>query len=853
MAELLNRIPTNLTEYPNSFKRQGAFPLEAYSVFYTLADAETYAATNAISYVGQTLAVVSANATDPSVVDSVTLYIIADAAGTLQEVGKATNGDGNSITLTDGVLSLTGFDAAGAATLPQKAPVYKKDDEGNDTDEVDHYELRWVTIDAIVEGDGNTKTVVASDDTKVIVTAEHAADSDTYTYKVKLDLSAYSTSEEVGTAISTAIGAAATDDSEATGVYAAIAAAEARAKAYADENDTDTVYDDTALTGRVKTLEDTVGNADSGLVKAVAANTQAISDLDGAYKAADSTTLASAKTYTDEEISGLSVTIEQKNGVEFIVVKNKAGNEVASANASKFVQDSFLEDVAYDSKTGKVSFTWTMGDGSSKTDEIDIAHLVDTYTAGTGLTVTNNEFAVDTSVIATVEALNAVRDTAEAAQTAEEVATAIDAKIAAENLSQYAKAADVEATYAKAADVVSNSSFADFTAANTQAIADARTGAVADVEAKGYAVASEVATTYATKQAVEQLDTSIANTYAKQDDVYTITEVDELIADANTANQEAVSAVNKGLTDYITANDNEVKALKEADTQHTTDIAAALEQANKGVADAAAVASDLATLSSGAVATNTADINAIKGRLTTVETASGDHETRIGAAEGKLTALEGIDAAINTKIGTIEGNITTLVNEDARLAGLIQANTNKFDQYDTSAQVDSKVQAAVGAIDLTPYAKTSDVAETVNTINAAIDKKANADAVYTKTEADAAFMTETEVDSRINALINAADPDGGKTITDIQNLVKYVDENAGDIAGLLTTVGEHTTAIKNNADAIAAIVQPKESNEISVADDGVLGIKEVNVNKLVQTAGETLVLFGGNASVTAAE
>jgi hypothetical protein len=89
MAELLNKIPTNLTEYPNSFKRQGAFPLEAYSVFYSKADADAYAATNAVSYVGQTLAVVKANAEDPTKVDDVTLYIIADAAGTLQEVGKA--------------------------------------------------------------------------------------------------------------------------------------------------------------------------------------------------------------------------------------------------------------------------------------------------------------------------------------------------------------------------------------------------------------------------------------------------------------------------------------------------------------------------------------------------------------------------------------------------------------------------------------------------------------------------------------------------------------------------------------------------------------------------------------------
>ena len=110
MAELLKNIPTNLTEYPNSFKRQGAFPLEAYSVFYTMDAAEAYAASNPISYVGQTLAVVTSHVevveeVETSIIDDVTFYIIADAAGTLQEVGKATNGDGNTITLTDGVIT----------------------------------------------------------------------------------------------------------------------------------------------------------------------------------------------------------------------------------------------------------------------------------------------------------------------------------------------------------------------------------------------------------------------------------------------------------------------------------------------------------------------------------------------------------------------------------------------------------------------------------------------------------------------------------------------------------------------------------------------------------------------------
>ncbi len=42
----------NITEYPNSFKRQGAFPLERYSIFNTLTEAEAYAKSNPIAYVG---------------------------------------------------------------------------------------------------------------------------------------------------------------------------------------------------------------------------------------------------------------------------------------------------------------------------------------------------------------------------------------------------------------------------------------------------------------------------------------------------------------------------------------------------------------------------------------------------------------------------------------------------------------------------------------------------------------------------------------------------------------------------------------------------------------------------------
>ena len=92
----------NITEYPNSFKRQGAFPLERFSVFGTKAALEDYAKNNPVAYVGQILALVD----DTS--SSVTIYSIQDATGNLAEVGKATAGDEKGIHLDadNGELSL---------------------------------------------------------------------------------------------------------------------------------------------------------------------------------------------------------------------------------------------------------------------------------------------------------------------------------------------------------------------------------------------------------------------------------------------------------------------------------------------------------------------------------------------------------------------------------------------------------------------------------------------------------------------------------------------------------------------------------------------------------------------------
>lgn len=100
MAKYLNSFPKNLTEYPNSFERQGAFPLDKYSVFTSLAAAEDYAKdAESVAYVGQPLAVVTTTTKEieleggetQEVIDSyiTKYYLIGDVNGTLIELGTA--------------------------------------------------------------------------------------------------------------------------------------------------------------------------------------------------------------------------------------------------------------------------------------------------------------------------------------------------------------------------------------------------------------------------------------------------------------------------------------------------------------------------------------------------------------------------------------------------------------------------------------------------------------------------------------------------------------------------------------------------------------------------------------------
>ena len=130
-------------------------------------------------------------------------------------------------------------------------------------------------------------------------------------------------------------------------------------------------------------------------------NTQSIATEINNRKSEDTRVLNDAKTYTNNEINGLKISIEKKSNIDHIVIKNSSGTEVASVNASTFVKDGMLDTASYNKETNKLTLTWNTDSGKSST-ELDLNDLVDTYTGGNGINInTSGTVSIDTNVVAT--------------------------------------------------------------------------------------------------------------------------------------------------------------------------------------------------------------------------------------------------------------------------------------------------------------------------------------------------------------------------------------------------------------------------------------------------------------------
>lgn len=110
-----------------------------------------------------------------------------------------------------------------------------------------------------------------------------------------------------------------------------------------------------------------------------------------------------------------NATTEALNGKKAIKLLGKDGVVISEIDASAFIKDGMIQSVAFDTKTKHVTITFNTAAGKEPID-VDLSTLVDTYKAGTGLSLANDgTFSVNTTTIATVEKVTELANAAETA------------------------------------------------------------------------------------------------------------------------------------------------------------------------------------------------------------------------------------------------------------------------------------------------------------------------------------------------------------------------------------------------------------------------------------------------------
>jgi hypothetical protein len=290
----------------------------------------------------------------------------------------------------------------------------------------------------------------------------------------------------------------------------------------------------------------------------------------------------------------------------------------------------------------------------------------------------------------------------------------------------------------------------------------------------------------------------------------------------------------------------------------------------------------------------------IKKDIINGETNENSHAKRIAKLEAHDLAHAEEYTALNTKVGENTTAIAKKADADnvytkSEADALVNAKANTADVY-TKDEVDTKVQAAIDAIpevDFKPYAKVTAVeaifkagegenpatgilAEEIARATAA--EEANANAIKAIVGEDSgktirAIATE-EAKAEVAALVGEA-PEALDTIHEIASWIKNdetgaaamsaeIAEHSGILAGFggedqpSTVVAAIAAAKQEAIDAIPALAiataeilggvkSSAAENKVAVGTDGTMEVNSMNVNKLVQTEGDTLVLNGGSA------
>ena len=683
-----NFTSDTLMSFGKSFARLNGQPLDKSAIWYSLEEAQAYAATGS-AYVGQPVAVIDETNL------KTTLYIVG-ANSTLEQVGIIPSGDSKSIEVSAaGAISLLGAASAADGTLPM----------------LENGALVWKTLEQIGAGDGNDNTTY---EFSLLEKGEDDA-AEAYGIKVQVKENGVATGDPIELAL---------DVYTKSEIDATVEGLEDRIKTLEDAEDADTTY--------------SVKEGDKVL------------KLDG--------------TEFSTEIS-----LKHENGM--ISLTGIGGEVIAEFSDSDFIKDSVLEDVNYNAETKEIEFTWKTVDGETKTDVVSVADFVQVYTAGNGLELTSNEFAVK------------IADGSEAFLSVDENGL---------------KLAGVQ----DAIDAAKGEAAQDATDKANQALADAK---------------EDAAKLYATKEYVG----TIPSNYTETNVIAFINKkAEEVLAAAQGGSSETAASVKQQLDNYKSENNTRVENIEGDITTIENKLTTIEENAQVNIIEVVKVNGTALTVTDKAVdvavPTMLSQLDGYTGideRITAAQNTANNAQTTANEAKGSAATNANAIAALTLRV---EDNEAKKGNHESRIIVLENANTQHAAEYSALAEIVGGHTAALAtkaeqsALDVVSASAATNAAAiktlnetTIPGLNTEIGKKANAADVYTKAEIGAIEEGKTIV----------------KMIEEAQAAASYDDS---EVRGL----------IGDNADAIAAIYTAPNGDTPA---SGVLATEIARVEGLINT------------------
>lgn len=152
------------------------------------------------------------------------------------------------------------------------------------------------------------------------------------------------------------------------------------------------------LTTRVEAVE-AHGTAITNLTTTVNGHTEEISNIKSSINGLAIKSVSTSEKVLAADTNGVLTTTlglssyKNDEGKTYIKLTGIEGATVSEFDASEFVKDGMIDSVSYDPSTKNMTITWNTAAGKDAT-VIDMTGLVDTYTAGSGLSVLENKFSI---------------------------------------------------------------------------------------------------------------------------------------------------------------------------------------------------------------------------------------------------------------------------------------------------------------------------------------------------------------------------------------------------------------------------------------------------------------------------